>query len=108
MRSKKPIADKDLKTYPVEDYPFMLTKKYGKPRYFRTFADARQVMVDDLKGLQYSLGDRLGDKNAARAISQALRDVESLPPRGGKVSSLVDPYTGIRYQAWLVDRRAPE
>lgn len=108
MAKKGPVSAKDLKVYPVEDYPFVLTKKYGKPRYFRTFADARRVMVEDLKGLQYSLGDRLGDKDADRAIAAAIAEVERLPTRGGTVSSVVDPYTGIRYQATVTDRRVPE
>lgn len=108
MPRKGPIAAKDLKVYDVSTYPYAVQKKYGPVRYFRTLREARKSMQEDLDALKYSLADRLGDKNAGEAIDAALAELSRLPDTGGTISSVIDPYTGVRYHATVADRRVPE
>lgn len=106
-RSKAPIAAKDLKVHTVDDYPYMLTKPNQAPsdvRYFRTFRDARAAMVKDLESIHYSLVTRLNQSDAVPAIASVKAQVDLLGEDGGHVAGVVDPYTGIRYQATLTRR----
>lgn len=104
MARRGPVAQKDLKTYSVDEYPYMVAKKYGDPRYFRTFREARGMMLADLDSLKHALADVLGDQDAAREIAAARYLVEQMPDTGAVISHMVDPYTGVRYQAELVNR----
>jgi hypothetical protein len=108
MTRKGPVATKDLRVHPVEDYPYMLTKKNQMPseaRYFRSFREARAQMVKDLDAIRFALVDRLNVQDAAVAIYEAKSAVDRIPDTGGSICQVVDPYTGIKYQAVLVDRR---
>lgn len=106
-RSKTPIAAKDLKTYPVDEYPYLLTKPNQMPseaRYFRSFREARAAMVKDLESIRYSLVTRLNQSDAVPAIAEVKAQVDRLTDEGGAVSGVVDPYTGVKYRATLTRR----
>lgn len=105
MGRKGPVADKDLKVFDVDTYPFMVSKKYGTPRYFRTFREAKESMLEDLDSLNEGFAKVLGDKDAEREIAATRYLVDQLTDRGGVISNVVDPHTGVKYQAELVNRR---
>jgi len=105
MPRKGPVAQKDLKVYPVDQYPYMVVKRYDKdPKYFRSFREARESMLKDLESLDEGFAKTLGDKDAEREIAAARYLVERMSDAGGVISHVVDPYTGVRYQAELVNR----
>lgn len=104
MARKGPVADKDLKVFSVDQYPYMVVKKYGSPRYFRSFREARESMLADMDALEHSLVVRLQDSQAAEAIAACRYLVEQMPSDGALISQVVDPYSGVRYQAKLVNR----
>ena len=103
-RTSRPVAEKDLKVHSVEDYPYMVVRKYGEPVYFRTFSAARAQMIKDLDRLDRELGHALGAADVTEAISATKGQVDALGAAGGHVDGLVDPYTATRYRAELVKR----
>lgn len=105
MARKGPVAKKDLKVYSVDEYPYLVVKKYGEPRYFRTFREAQGSMLKDLEALDHGLAKTLGDKDAEREIAACRYLVEQMPTTGAVISHMVDPYTGVKYQAELLYRK---
>mgnify|MGYP006998148987 CR=1 FL=1 len=107
MRSKKPVAERDLKTYPVDVYPYLVTKPHeravGGPWHYRSHKAAVQSLVKELSELQQQF-KRLNSTDAVSRIGQLMDDVSALPLEGGRVVGVVDTVTGVRYQAELVKR----
>lgn len=99
----KPIKEKDLKAYAVEDYPYMVTKKYGEPHYHRSHKEAVSKMTTELIAMRDTL-KRYDEEGVTAAVGGVLDQVSALPLEGGTVSGVVDPYTGVKYQATLVKR----
>jgi hypothetical protein len=110
MARKGPVAQKDLKVYPVDQYPFMVTKPHGKltgaapDRFFRTFREVREALLKDIDALEYALVKRLQDAQAAEAIAAVRYLVEQMSDSGGLINQVVDPYSGIRYQVQVTNR----
>lgn len=103
-RTKGPIAQKDLRVFPVEDYPYIVTRPHeSDPRYARSHKEALGKLRTDLDAL---LGQfkRLGISDAQKAIKAALADVEKIGLGGGSVDVEVDPYTKVRYRATVTRR----
>lgn len=99
----KPIKDKDLKVYPVDAYPYMVTKKYGEPRYYRSHKEAVAKMTTELIDLRDTL-KQYDEEGVTAAVAEVLDQVSALPLEGGSVRGVIDPYTGVKYQADLVRR----
>jgi hypothetical protein len=109
VRSTKPIAEKDLKVYDVEDYPYMVTKPderaVGGPWFHRSHKKAIASLVNELVGLR-EMFERLNATDSVSRIGRLIDEVSSLPLEGGRVAGVVDTYSGVKYQAELVKREA--
>lgn len=107
MRTKAPIREKDLKTFTVEDYPYMVTKPdqkaVGGPWYYRSHKAALDAIVKDLDALSELYG-RLNHTDSLARLAQLRDDVGELPLSGGHISAVIDTFTLVKYQATLVKR----
>lgn len=107
MRSKKPVAEKDLKVYPIDTHPYMVSKPHekvvGGPWYHGSHKAAIQSLVKELSELQHQFS-RLNATDSVSRLGALMDEVSALPLEGGRVVGVVDTVTGVRYQAELVKR----
>lgn len=107
MRTKAPIREQDLKVHTVEDYPYMVTKPdekaVGGPWYYRSHKAALAAIVKDLDSLT-DLFLRMNHTDTLSRIAALRDEVGELPLEGGRLSGVIDTYSGVKYQATLVKR----
>lgn len=96
----KPIKTKDLKTYPVADYPYVVEKPGSDPVYRRSHKEALGRLVTELGDLA-SQFKRTNNRDGLERISQIVGEVGELPLEGGSIDRVVDAWTGIRYRVTL-------
>lgn len=110
MRTKAPIATRDLKVHTVEDYPYMIEKPNQSalppgergPWYFRSHKKALERLGKDMDVLEDIFRNISSD--AMRNINHLRAKCEQLSAEGGTVSMVIDDVSGVRYQATLVKR----
>lgn len=98
-----PIKQKDLKTYPVKDYPYTILSS-GTPtkKFYRSMKDARQAIIDDIEALSEAGARRL-DIARREACADAISRVGMLEP-GETMRAVVDPKSGFRGR-WMILKR---
>lgn len=106
-RAKGPIRAKDLKVYPIEDYPYQITKpdleRTGEgPIYKATLKAAQSHIISELVSLRDVL--KQYDPSVEAIIDEVIAKVGKIGEDGGTIDDLVDPYTKIRYRATIVKR----
>jgi hypothetical protein len=79
--------------------PWVVAKKDWEPRRYRIRGEAVAAIHADLDALEVSLVRGLQDRDAQVAIAHLRVQVDNLPPAGGKVEGMCDPYTGMKYRA---------
>lgn len=92
---------------PVETHPYILVKPgpYTKPRYFKTFKQAKAAIVKDITWLK-DTWTGLNIVDSTKACMDLLEQADALSEDGGNIDGICDPYTGMRYRASLVKRQA--
>lgn len=105
-KKKGPVAQKDLKTYDVEDYPYMVLFRGDDKPVYRKSHDAALTLLKERLGKLHEQLKNLGVNDAQMLITELIDQVGELPKAGGKVEGLVDPYTRTRFSAELVKRAA--
>lgn len=108
MTAKVVQASKKLKlpkkAPPASTHPYMTVRKYGEPRYHRSYQDALSTLSSDVKHFRDNWA-RLGITDGVRACDVALDQISHLSVMGGPVHAVIDPYTQTVYQADLVRRK---
>lgn len=101
-RSRGPIAEKDLKSYSVDDYPYLFQNRHGDPVYCRSHKDALDRMRKQLQ----NLGEQFKniDAQIGLRVADAIKMVGELPLEGGTVDIEIDPLTKTRYRTVLHKR----
>lgn len=96
--------EKNPKVYPVDRYPYMAVKPYGKPQYFQTHTEAVRKLREEV----FALADQFGplDSEIVEKCADITLAIGKLPGAGGRVDMLVDPYTQTWYRVELVRRQA--
>lgn len=110
MRTKKPIAERDLKVHTVEAYPYMIVKpnqmalppEQRGPWYFQSYKKALNRLSADMDVLE-SIFKNLSSESVRR-IGDLRAEAEQLPLEGGTVEGVIDDVSGVRYKATLVKR----
>jgi hypothetical protein len=91
---------------PVDTHPYILVKPgpYTKPRYFKTFKQAKAAIVKDITWLKETWS-ALNIADSVKACMDLLDQADSLGEDGGSIDGICDPYTGMRYKVSLVRRQ---
>lgn len=109
-RTKGPVAQKDLKTYPVEDYQYMVVRPNERqagmsPRYGRNLDEAKKKVSSDLNSWSKNF-ERIGAMDSIKAVARARKALEGIPLAGGRLDFELDPVTGTRYKVDIIRREA--
>lgn len=105
-RKKGPVAEKDLKTYDVEDYPYMVLFRGDDKPVYRQSHKAALTLLRDRLGKLHEQFKNLGVNDAQMLITELIDRVGELPEIGGVVEGVVDPYTRTRFSAEIVKRES--
>lgn len=106
-RAKGPVRAKDLKVYPIEDYPYQITKpdlerSGAGPIYKASLLAATSHIIDELVALRDVL--KQYDSEVEPIVDRVIAKAGKIGEEGGTIDELVDPYTKIRYRATIVKR----
>ncbi len=91
--------------WPVNEYPYMIRRPHEPhPRYFKTFKDAINKMVDDIEKFRARFAP-LGHQDTLDACDRAIQTARALGMDGGSVNQMVEPHTQMWYRAELIKRQ---
>ena len=89
---------------PADTHPYLTQKRWGNPDYHQNLQAAQSFLIKQLEADEFSFG-QLGDKDTLAAIQALKAQVSDIGVDGGRVAGVLDPYSGIKYQADIVLRR---